>query len=376
MAAAVEVPHVVHPLRPLHIVLGGDVIPHRPQLESPAAVATSLASLSPLFESADAVVVNYETATGDEDALARRPSQRMSLWASPAWGRALVEAHVTALGLANNHACDLGVKGLSASIAAAGDLGVPSLGASADDPWKAQTLATRGDRRVCVVAWTTFLNLDHGSCAASPRLAVAKPDKGGRLRVARAIADAFHDGCSAVIAIAHGGDEYAPQTDAMMAMARAAAEAGADAVVLHHPHVVSPLVAYQAEDGRRVPIFASLGNLVSNQGESWTPAYPPTQHDRHIVYLNGWTRVGMLADLEIGSSAGERLAFGYHLVFVETDHLLDKSNPHPRIAARLVDPHADAHLIASLSRDAEGPRAIFEDPCWIERGGVPAPSCR
>jgi 2',3'-cyclic-nucleotide 2'-phosphodiesterase (5'-nucleotidase family) len=306
----------------------------------------------------------------------------MSLAATPAWMHAVASSNVTAVTLANNHACDLGAHGLAASLDTADAEGLTALGVDARDPWAPRTLASRDGHRVCAVAWTTFVNDRRAGCGANGHLAIAKANHEGRMRVAKAIAGAIHEGCDAVIAIVHGGEEYAPQTDAMMNVARGAAEAGADAIVMHHPHVVSPLVVHTTEDGRRVPIFASLGNLVSNQGESWTPAYPAAQKDRHIVYLNGWTRVGMLADLDVRFDAPNRqkiAAFGYHLVFVESDHVLDKSNPHPRIVARPLDPESDRTIVDKLSRDAAGPRAIFEDACWIERrseGATAGASCR
>ncbi len=376
VSAAVPVAHT--PDAPLvRVVIGGDVIPHRPQLLEPASISAALAPLAPLFHSADASVVNYETATGD---VSRIDTSTLSLAAKPAWMRAVLSSNVTALSLANNHACDVGARGLKASIAAAAATGATALGASASDPWKAVAIATKGEHRVCAVAWTTFVNERRAGCATSGELAIAKPNREGRARVAKAIAAAERDGCDAIVAIIHGGEEYAPQTHAMMTLARAAADAGADAVVMHHPHVVSPLVTYVANDGRTVPIFASLGNLVTNQGESWTPAFPGAQRDRHIVYLNGWTRLGMIADLEfrLGGARQRAVAWGDHLVWLDNDHVLDKSNPHPRIAARTLDPSEDAAIIEKLSRDAAGPRAIFDDACWIERRGADAtsgPSC-
>ena len=86
---------------------------------------------------------------------------------------------------------------------------------------------TQNGRRVCAIAWTTFVNDRYKNCADSPHLAVAKPDREGRLRAAKAVANAFHEGCDAVVAIVHGGEEYQPQTHAMMNAARAVAEAGA-----------------------------------------------------------------------------------------------------------------------------------------------------
>jgi poly-gamma-glutamate synthesis protein (capsule biosynthesis protein) len=367
IVVAAAVPQVVAPAQvTLRVLVGGDVIPHRPQLVDPESVSNALAPLAPLFRSADATVVNYESATGE--ASAHVDPSMLFLAAKPGWMRAVAASGASALVLANNHACDLGARGLAASIDTADATGVTALGASAADAWEPKTIAAKNGRRVCAIAWTTFVNERHRGCGDSPHLAIAKPDHDGRLRAAKAVANAFHEGCDAVVAIIHGGEEYQPQTHAMMNAARAVAEAGAIAVVMHHPHVVSPLVVYETEDGRKVPIYASVGNLVSNQGESWTPEFPAAQKDRRTVYLNGWTRIGMIADLELSLGARTELAsFGDHLVWVDNEHARDKSNPHAPIAARLLDPEKDHAVIEKLSRDALGPRAIFDDPYWIER---------
>jgi hypothetical protein len=105
MAAAVEVPV---PETLIRVLVGGDVIPHRPQLVDPASIGAALAPLAELFRSADAAIVNYETATfvplrgvGAAPNLDRGP---LSMAATPAWMRAVLSANVTGLTLANNHA--------------------------------------------------------------------------------------------------------------------------------------------------------------------------------------------------------------------------------------------------------------------------------
>ncbi len=375
---AVAVPQIVvaKPATSVRVIIGGDVIPHRPQLVEPESISAALAPLAPLFRSADATIVNYETATGE---IRHANPAALALGAKPAWMHAIASSGIGAITLANNHACDLGAHGLAASLETAAAEEVIAAGADAEDPWAPKTLVTRDGKRVCAVAWTTFVNDRARGCADGNHVAIAKPDREGRTRAANAVTAAFREGCDAVIAIVHGGDEYAPQTHQMMTLARAVADAGADAVIMHHPHVVSPVVVHDTEDGRHVPIFASLGNLVSNQGESWTPAYPAAQKDRRVVYMNGWTRVGMLAELELRfdpRSPQKVASYGAHLVFVENDHVLDKSNPRPRIVARTLEPEADRAVVEKLSRDAAGPRAIFTDPCWIERSGECAISQR
>ncbi|MEO8874466.1 MAG: CapA family protein [Polyangiaceae bacterium] len=352
--------------RSIRVLVGGDLLPHRPMLSEPSQIASALAPLHSLFESADAVVANYETATGTVSAAEDR---RLVYGVEPGWMDAIAGSGVTAVTLANNHACDLGRAGLEASIEAAKGSMV-GLGAANADPWRASTIAEKNGHRVCAVAWTTFLNDAGSSCEKSGEIAVAPLGRKGTERATRAIAAARASGCDATIAIFHGGLEYEPQVAVVRAQARAAAEAGADAVVIHHPHVPSPLRIFVASDGRRVPIFESIGNLVSNQGESWTASYPATQIDRHLVYLNGTTRVGLLADLSFdfpvrGVGTRPEVHWGYHVIWDDNDHAANRANPTPHIEARLLDAVDDARVVAKLTHD----RALGEllrSPCWLD----------
>jgi poly-gamma-glutamate synthesis protein (capsule biosynthesis protein) len=350
------------PERPLRVLVGGDLIPHRPSLIEPTAVATALAPLADLFHGADAVVANYEAATG---ALSKK-AFRMAYAAPAAWLDALPTAGITAVSVANNHACDLGTEGLLSTLSAGQKSALHVLGAAdGEDPWAPRVVAEAGGKRVCAVAWTTLVNAE-GACARSSRLAFATNDTAGRRKVASAMRRATTT-CDATIAIIHGGIEYVPQTPTMMAMARDAAELGADAVVVHHPHVASPVVVHPAKDGRKVPIFASVGNLVSNQGESWKmPMYPVLAENRRMVCVNGWTRLGVLADLAFDFRGAPRLEWGFHLLWTDNEHA-ETRTPTPKISTRILDPIADGALMTRLSQDTKGPVALFHDGCWRER---------
>ena len=372
---------VAAPVDPtLRVLVGGDVLPHRPRLLPSARIADALSPLRPLFAEADATIANYETATGDPDDLTDA-SKGIALAAPPAWMGELARAHVTAITGANNHACDLGERGLDATIATSTALGLPAIGLDPRDPWRPRVVAEKEGHRVCAVAWTTFVNEPIAGCVDSGKIAVADFRKRGLAQIDHAMVAARASGCDAVIAILHGGDEYEAQAAGPLLQARRAAFAGADAVVLHHPHVPSPVEVIATPDGRRVPVFESVGNLVSNQGESWKPAYLPVRENRHVVSLNAWTRLGVIADLRwrwpSTSKRSERgtleargtLEWGYHLVWVDNEHALHRELRMPRIDARLFDPIADRLIQAKLSTDSEGPLALFEDPCWMESTG-------
>jgi poly-gamma-glutamate synthesis protein (capsule biosynthesis protein) len=364
----------------IRVLIGGDVLPHRPSLSTPSRVTQALAPLASLLSGADIAVANYETSTGDPHFFGQ--GKNMSLAAPPDWMGEIAHANLRALTVANNHACDLGKSGLEATLAAARSFDVVALGGDDVDPWRAAVLEEKGGRRVCAVAWTTIVN-GGGSCKRSGKLAIAGLDRKGSARIEHAIQGARADGCDAVVAILHGGREYAPQIWGPKQQARRAAEAGADAVVIHHPHVPSPVDVVTTPDGRRVPIFESVGNLVSNQGESWEPSYPP-ESPRHLVSLNAWTRLGVLADLEwtwpattdapstaaAGGASPTRahpaLSWGYHLVWTDNDHVAHKSDPVPNIEVRPLDPTADHLLIERLATDERGPKGILFDDCWLE----------
>jgi poly-gamma-glutamate synthesis protein (capsule biosynthesis protein) len=337
---------------------------------APQQLRDALAPLAPLFETANIAVANYETSTGDAS---RFPRRDISLAAPPEW---LVAAASSfhALTVANNHACDLGTRGLTATLAAAHEAGVIAIGGDETNPWEPKILVEKDGRRVCAVAWTTFVNAEGHACSASGKLALAGLDREGERAIGRAVAHARATGCDAILAIFHGGKEYETQQWSALVQARVAAEAGADVVVVHHPHVPSPVRVYVARDGRKVPIFESVGNLVSNQGESYRPSYPPVSPQR-LVSLNGWTRFGVIADLEWAWPAGAQpsarpsLGYGFHLTWTDNEHATNRTTTTPRIAVRLLDPIEDLPLISKLKTDRTGPVDLFDDACWMDRFG-------
>ena len=358
--------------RALRVIVGGDILPHRPSLIAPAAIHAALAPLGALFAKADAVVANYEAATGDVDPKAFR----LAYAAPPGWLAELPKAGVRAVTVANNHACDLGEIGLDATLEAAARSGLVALGADASDPWAPRAIVEQNGKRICAIAWTTLSNSE-GGCSRSRHLAVAPLSVAGKQRIDRAFARA-RTHCDATIAIFHGGAEYAAQTTLVMDQAAHAAEAGADAVVIHHPHIASPVVVHPTKDGRNVPLFASVGNLATNQGESWKPPmFPVLTEDRHLVCVNGWTRLGVLADLSFtfdpNGRSRPRLDWGTHLVWIDNEHAEDRAVATPKIEARLLEPARDKAIVEALSKDRRGPLALFSDPCWFERDPAAGP---
>ncbi len=357
----------------LHVLVGGDLLPHRPMLLPVERLHAGLEPLAALLGSADVAIANYETATGDASRFTG--PHNMSLAAPPAW-LAEVGTRFHAVTVANNHACDLGRAGLSATLAAAKEVGVTVVGGDADhDPWQAKVIDERDGRKVCAVAWTTFVNAEGKACKGSGELAVAGFDHKGRVAIETAVARARRSGCDGVLAIFHGGEEYVGPVWGVREQAKVAADAGADVVVIHHPHIPAAAVVLIARDGRKVPVFESVGNLLSNQGESYElPNFPVSP--KHLIAQNAWTRLGVLADLSwswpAGAPSHERPSFsyGYHLTWTDNDHAQNRAEPMPHISTRPLDPVADHALIQRLSSDPRGPVRLFTDPCWLETSGA------
>lgn len=345
---------------PLRVLVAGDVIAHRPVLIEEGALRAALGPLDTLFGAADAVLVNHESSTGDA------PGGKRSdlLYAAPAsWARELSASHVSAIGLANNHACDLGRQGLFATLASAKEAGLRHFGAG-EDPWKAEPIASRGGHTVCAVGWSTLTNGDPMACDKS--LAFAPESPTAEARVVKAIAEGKSHGCDAVIAVVHIGEEYKDQPPSVFALGERLANAGADAVVMHHPHVPSLPKAARTRDGRVVPVFPSLGNLVSNQGYAWRAPKPVVVSDRRQVSANAWTRVGLVADLAFTFAEGKPAVsgFGYHVVW--NDRKPTEIKGKSTIVARMLG-RDDRDLLARFAADPDGPNAIFGSACWRDR---------
>jgi poly-gamma-glutamate capsule biosynthesis protein CapA/YwtB (metallophosphatase superfamily) len=379
-AAAVDVPVLVSapafksvPATTLHVLIGGDLLPHRPMLLPVERLHAALDPLSSLLAGADVAMANYETATGTTERFTG--AHNMSLAAPAAW---LAEAgtHFHAMTVANNHACDLGRSGLEATLAAAKVAGVmPVGGDSTRDPWQPRIIDEHDGRKVCAVAWTTFVNAEGKACKASGELAIADFDRKGKVAIESAVQRARRSGCDGVVAIFHGGKEYVGPIWGVREQSRVAAEAGADAVVVHHPHVPAPAIVLITRDGRKVPVFESVGNLLSNQGESYElPNFPESQN--HLIAQNAWTRLGVLADLSWSWPATATahdhptFTYGYHLTWTDNDHAQHRGDPMPHISTRPLDPVADRRLIDRLSSDTRGPIRLFTDPCWLEGSGA------
>jgi poly-gamma-glutamate synthesis protein (capsule biosynthesis protein) len=168
----------------------------------------------------------------------------------PAAAKALREAGANAVTLANNHILDAGPSGVLDTIDACHAAGVRAFGAgndrvSAELPLFIELSGVRV--ALLAMAEEEFC----GATATSAGAAILDPiHSADRIRAARSAA-------AVVIAVVHGGNEYAPTpSPRCIDWYRSLVDAGADAVISHHPHVLQGAELY---NGR--PIVYSLGNF-------------------------------------------------------------------------------------------------------------------
>ena len=252
-------PRPTGPTDPLEITFVGDVMFGRFVPNGFRAISGDnfepLREVRPLLR-ADISIANLETPVMREPP-ARSPfGTRLRFVASPNNIRSLMSAGITAVNLANNHSYDMRLAGARQTPTVLAELGLPMIGRSWDaKPYFRVTTIQRKGWRIGFVGITTIRNGPQRHNA--PVLPYASRAQLIPKRLAPVIqaARADHD---LIFAIVHWGREWQPHpVRAQIQAARALIDAGANAVIAHHPHVLQAV-----ETRGRGLIAYSLGNFL------------------------------------------------------------------------------------------------------------------
>lgn len=266
----------------LSLMFGGDVIPHDPIKAVAAAHARTgegennggwdhvLGPLRPAFEAADVAVVNLETPI----VTVKRPERgNMVFHAGPGLLGALKRAGVDVTTFANNHCLDQHREGIVSTRAFVADAGLLCAGADVDEAhaWTPLVFERRG-LRIGILAVGRFLNgfnnLLDPQAPHVPMLQYAHSPIIGSHDVDMLLSSikVWAPDVDALFVVIHWGVEYRSQPEPEdVELARAMLNAGAFAVIGHHPHVLQPVTFLERDDGSRGLVAFSLGNLLSNQ---------------------------------------------------------------------------------------------------------------
>jgi poly-gamma-glutamate synthesis protein (capsule biosynthesis protein) len=212
----------------------------------------------PLFKYCDAVVINLE------NPVTKRISplnKRYVFRAEPEWLPALRKQGITHAAMANNHTMDQGRKGIADTYRnlKASNITPIGYGSNQQEACKPRLVEKNGvkvalfNSLLFLVEGWVLLEREKGICQAS-----AEQLSRGIKEFKNANPDYW------IVAMLHWGAEYQKKPSQRQRKdAYLLADAGADAIIGHHPHVIQNEEIYNGKT-----IFYSLGNFVFDQKES------------------------------------------------------------------------------------------------------------
>lgn len=313
----------------VRIAFTGDVMVHYAQLlraydgeNGTFDFSPSFRLVAPMLRSADLAIGNLETTFGlpGTARVANEETAFMGYSGFPCFNTpatladALADAGFDLLALANNHCLDTEEAGLAATLEALAGRELAAAGAS-EGQERPYVLVKAKGMTLAIVNWTYGIN--GFSTTEGSGVYVNSFDQyssEGVDRLLAAIRTAKASGADQVVAFMHWGHEYRQQPDAFhqVPLGDAMLEAGADAVIGSHPHVVQPISGGHLERGK-VAAY-SLGNFLSSQ---------TSLH----LYGGAPTDIGLVLTLEYRGMPGKGYALeGFHLmptaVFRRQDEVL------------------------------------------------------
>ncbi|HIU10908.1 MAG TPA: CapA family protein [Candidatus Avidehalobacter gallistercoris] len=241
-----------------------------------------------LIADADLAYINQETPLGGTKlGLSNYP-----LFNSPQeLGTHLVNMGFNLISQANNHVLDAGKQGFYNTISfwrAQPDVLMAGIVANAEDD-VIQVLEYQ-DVKIALLAYTYGTN---GLALPASAEGSVKYIDDDLIKTELAAAQEQAD---IVLVSMHWGVEYqARPNDEQLRLAQLLADNGADIIIGTHPHVLQTAEMLTAADGRKVPVFYSLGNFISAQ-------------DQPATMLGGLAEVDMTYNKADGSLEIDRMA--------------------------------------------------------------------
>ena len=256
-----------------------------------------------LLASGDLTFGQLETTISARGAIV--PNARLAMRSEPEMARAARDAGFDVMSFAGNHCLDWGYEAFQDTLAHARDAGLTLCGAGSDlEEARQPIFAKAGDVPVAFIAASSILPegyaADERKAGCAPLRAHTvyeqiehdQPGTPARIRTYPNRADlaAMCDSvrlasaqADIVLVSLHWGLHM---TEAVIAdyqriAAHALIDAGAHAIIGHHPHILKGIEFYR---GR--PIFYSLGNFAIEQPHIWDPSILETASFKHLVSLN------------------------------------------------------------------------------------------
>lgn len=175
---------------------------------------------------------------------------------------ALKKSGVDIVSNANNHTMDRGWKGVDSTIDALNqrEMAVVGIRKSTSD----HSFYTLTKVKDFTIAWVGCTEMLNGFKNVKNQVLLCYEQKDELLKTIEQVI--LYKKPDLVIFTPHWGIEYKDKASKVQTeLAHAVLEAGADAVIGAHPHVLQPMQTYTTKDKRETIIFYSLGNFVAYQ---------------------------------------------------------------------------------------------------------------
>jgi poly-gamma-glutamate synthesis protein (capsule biosynthesis protein) len=301
-------------------------------------LASMFRGVAPLLRAADYSFGQLETVVSDGGAIV--PNARLAMRAPAALAAVLAEAGFDAMSFAGNHCLDWGYEGFHDTLAhcAAAGLALAGAGTNRAAAYRPVIRHVNG-LKVALVAANSILpegyaaSPDRAGCAplrahtiyeqiehdqpGTPARVHTWADADDLAALLAAIAEA-RGAADVVLVSLHWGIHMVRGSIAayQIEVAHAVIEAGADAILGHHPHLMKGIGFHRGK-----PIFYSLGNFAIEQPHVWDPAIVESASFRHLVSLNpNWsfdlsymlpeeTRITGIAELTVSEEGLSRVRF-------------------------------------------------------------------
>lgn len=258
----------------------GDIMLHGryQDLADSGLAASVFDAFAALSADADLIVGNLETPV---TAHCQPRDDKLCLRGDPVYARALADARVSLLNLANNHCMDFGAEGLDDTIRHLRHAGVHSIGAGADlrQAGAPVVLESNGLRLGFLAACDPLTKPAPAATASRPGVMPLDTD------LLLPAIDALEPDVDHVVLLLHWGLEYSPMpTPEQVAFAHAACDRGVSVILGHHSHCIQGIEHYNG-----AIIAYSLANLTDDavdwQGTTRHYQAPLTDVDRESLLL-------------------------------------------------------------------------------------------
>jgi len=245
------------------VITGGDVSMGRQTGQKILAgeIDYPFAKIADTLKSANITFVNLESQLIDLGGETQSPTSEYRFAGPPEGAQSLANTGINIVSVANNHMWDYGKNGLESTLAALDAMNVKYVGANMDTEKVFEPVIT--EMKGKKIAWLAMTNLLNGYENSGASKYIAFQDGAKLIEEIQAVKDSV----DWVFVSIHSGTEYAEKpSEAMVKITHDLIDAGADAIIAHHPHVPQKIEIYNEK-----PIFYSFGNFAFWQPFSfWT----------------------------------------------------------------------------------------------------------